>query len=92
MANCCFGAIFGATFAVIKKFMPSVAKYTLGMAFSAAFIVHGYYSIAMFVGSLVLVVEEQSQINTVMCICGILWTDTGEVLKVLSMQLSLLGF
>ena len=57
-----YGAIFGATLPLIKKFMPSVAKYTpSGMAFGIAFIVHGYYSIAMFVGSLVLVVWERTK-------------------------------
>ena len=55
-----YAAIFGASLPLIKKFFPKIGAYApSGMAFGIAFIVHGYYSIAMFVGSMILILWEK---------------------------------
>ena len=55
-----YAACFGAALPLVKKFFPKFSKYTpSGMAFGIAFIVHGYYSIAMFMGSMILLLWEK---------------------------------
>jgi putative OPT family oligopeptide transporter len=48
-----FGLLFGGLIPIVRKLFPKVASYTpSGMAFGIAFIVHPYYSLVMFFGSM----------------------------------------
>ncbi len=50
------GALFGVLLAVVQKKLPRLAPYTpSGLAFGIAFLIPAYYSLAMFVGALILV-------------------------------------
>jgi uncharacterized oligopeptide transporter (OPT) family protein len=51
------GALFGMIIPILRKTIKPLAPYMpSGLAFGIAFIVHAYFSIAMFVGSMLLVV------------------------------------
>lgn len=55
-----FGMLFGASLALIRKFAPKLSTYTpSGIAFGIAFMIPGYYSIAMFIGAVIGVVWKR---------------------------------
>ena len=56
------GLLFGSVMAVLNKHGPKLLKRYLpsGLAFGIAFIVPAYYAVAMFIGSLVLVIWQRT--------------------------------
>lgn len=54
------GLLFGAALPIARKLAPTLASYIpSGLAFGIAFIVPGMYSVAMFVGSMMLIVWQK---------------------------------
>ena len=60
------GLVFGAVMAILSTMLPKhIAKFVpSGLAFGIAFIVPAYYAVAMFIGSLALVVWEKTNASS----------------------------
>lgn len=56
------GLLFGAAMPIARKLAPGMAGYIpSGLAFGIAFIVPGMYSVAMFIGSMLLIIWQKSK-------------------------------